>query len=295
MQINSQKERRIQSARNGCLRMRGSGKRQVFLPALVVSICLYTTLPADDKAEAIPDGERIQQQIDASLKDYQVFVREGDEERPLEMISALRWDNVSRGSAIGLTVLYVNKGRPHAACCIYPWQDRLQFEFGALSRGLLRGEKEGVEFWNMATPGAEYHTLGHTPTAAKTKVARLLQMKKLLDRFSLTLLGWNAGDTDRQQLRLMPTPLYRYEIDGEGVIDGAVFSYSAGVDPEALVVLELIEDAQGGHWEYAFIRRTTGKLEGYVDGQMIWTVDRYPDTRDPQGPFRGSVVPLLNN
>src|SRR5262245_54376827 len=144
------------------------------------------------------------------MKEFQIFTVEREQEQPLEMVTVLRWDNASRGSAIGLTALYVAEGRPHAACCAYPYEGRLQYEFGVVSRNARRGERRGTECWNLPSRAVQYRVVEGAAAPGKSKTERLLQMKKVLERFKLVLLGWTEGDADRQELRLMPRPLFRY-------------------------------------------------------------------------------------
>jgi hypothetical protein len=60
-------------------------------------------------------------------------------------------------------------------------------------------------------------------------------------------------DGKRWELRLLPTPLYRYPPARAGVVDGALFALmsNAGTDPEVLLLLEAKEVGGKTHWEYA--------------------------------------------
>jgi hypothetical protein len=95
------------------------------------------------------------------------------------------------------------------------------------------------------------------------------------------MLGWKRDDTDRESLRLLPRPLYRYETSDGPIIDGAVFAFVMGTDPETLLLIEAVENADGTAWQYAFARRTSGELEGRHAGKVVWKAARYPETKDP--------------
>ncbi|HVW38265.1 MAG TPA: hypothetical protein VHB99_13210, partial [Pirellulales bacterium] len=110
-------------------------------------------------------------------------------------------------------------------------------------------------------------------------------------------LGWRADDSDREELRLLPRPLYRYETDrheaaGGDVLDGAVFAFVMGTDPESLLLIESTKQGDAAKWQYAFVRRTSGELEGRHRGQVVWHAERFPETHDAQGPNFG-VVSLI--
>ena len=49
----------------------------------------------------------------------------------------------------------------------------------------------------------------------------------------------------------------------------------------------------GPRWEFAFARRTSGGLEGRLDGKVVWNARRFPQMGSPSGVNRG-VVEALN-
>jgi hypothetical protein len=85
---------------------------------------------------------------------------------------------------------------------------------------------------------------------AATTGARLLQMRRLAQEFA----GHSVDrDMKRWELRLLPTPLYRYPAAKTGVVDGALFALvsNAGTDPEVLLLIEAREVDGKLRWEYA--------------------------------------------
>ena len=75
---------------------------------------------------------------------------------------------------------------------------------------------------------------------------------------------------DRVQLRLLTTPLYRYEKESEQILDGGLFCFADGTDPEAVLVIEAVRDGDALSWEYAFMRRTTLPVTGQLDDGNVW-------------------------
>ena len=55
------------------------------------------------------------------------------------------------------------------------------------------------------------------------------------------------------------------------VVDGAVFAFAQGTDPELLVLLEARRSGESLAWHYAFGSATLFLLEGYVDETQVWT------------------------
>jgi hypothetical protein len=117
-------------------------------------------------------------------------------------------------------------------------------------------------------------------------------MKTLAEEFESTLVGWKQDNTDREELRLLARPLYRYEPDGGDVIDGAVFAFAMGTDPESLLLIEAVKRGAASQWQFAFARRTSGELEGRHRGKVVWKADRYPANRDPRQPHFGIPTPI---
>jgi hypothetical protein len=88
------------------------------------------------------------------------------------------------------------------------------------------------------------------PAPAATPASRLIQLRRLAQEFK-----GHEIDLERKkwELRLLPTPLYRYPTAKTGVIDGALFALvsNAGTDPEVLVMIEAREVDGKLRWEYA--------------------------------------------
>jgi hypothetical protein len=240
------------------------------------------------------DRTPLQRFSDESLDEFSLFGGEALDE-PLSIVGRLRWDNNSRGSSSGLTAIYARGGRAEAVVCVYPWQGRLVHYFGTLSRGLVRGDLNAAKFWSPDQPGTEFRAIPDADPPHASESARLLQLKALArERFSALLVGWDSNDSDRAELRLQTRPLYRYEQPEGEVFDGAVFAWVTGVDPEALLLIEAVESDGARRWEYAFAPRTSGALEGRLDGEVVWMAERYPLPResDPLAPMRAVTRPL---
>jgi hypothetical protein len=234
--------------------------------------------------------------ITASIKWYEVYPS-ADAKEPAEVLTALRWANNTRGSEDGVTVLFVHGGRPLAAACIYPWAKRLEHDFESLSREKIVARRDGLDVWRPQTAGVTFADIPDAPAPAATRALRLRQMKSLAEKFQATLLGWKNDNSDREELRLLSRPLYRYNPKGGAVTDGAVFAFAMGTDPEVLLLVEAVkrgdEESDVVKWQYAFARRTSGELEGRLGGKAVWKAQRFPTQNDPRSPHytRGTPLP----
>jgi hypothetical protein len=110
-------------------------------------------------------------------------------------------------------------------------------------------------------------------------------MKAIAARFKATMTGWQGDNTDQEELRLLPRPLYRYELKNAkepdpNLLDGALFAYVQGTDPEVVLVLEAIGTAEKAVWQYAFVRATSGGLEVKLGREVVWTAQKAPTHRN---------------
>jgi hypothetical protein len=114
-------------------------------------------------------------------------------------------------------------------------------------------------------------------------------MKGLADRFKVAITRWKADKSDREELRLLPRPLYRYEPSeapgrGSGWIDGGVFAFVQGTDPEGILLLEAVDPDGSPRWQYAFARATSAALEARLDKTVVWAVDVLAGRTTPRDP-----------
>src|SRR5256885_566548 len=79
-------------------------------------------------------------------------------------------------------------------------------------------------------------------------------------------------DAKRWELRLLPTPLYRYPFAKTGVVDGALFALmsNAGTDPEVLLVIEAREVEGKSRWEYACGRFSDWELRVHRKDKEVY-------------------------
>jgi hypothetical protein len=247
-----------------------------------VLLLLVPTLGWSEEDAAGP--ATLRELIDDAVTQMEVF-RAGEDESAKPLV-ALRWANNQRGSEDGTTLLYIRDGRPLATACLYPWQGRLIHDFEALSRDKVEARRRGSTniVWRPKESGVAFADIPDAPVPEATPAQRLRQMKSLSEQFQSTMLGWKLDDTDREELRLLPRPLYRYEAAEDSIIDGAVFAFVMGTDPESLLLIEAVRENGKEKWQYGFARRTSGQLEGRHRDKIVWTAVRYPEEHDPAKP-----------
>jgi hypothetical protein len=71
---------------------------------------------------------------------------------------------------------------------------------------------------------------------------------------------------------LLPQPAYRYAEEGK-IVDGAVFIYAHGTNPECCVLLEAYQDDKGSRYRYAVAPMSIYKLETRYKDALVWSVE----------------------
>lgn len=247
---------------------------------------------SDDK---VPEGKStLHRMLDESAAKYTLYA-DADRQNSLKLRCVLRWANVTRGSADGATYIWTRNGRPLATVCVYPWAGRLCDNFQSLAEGPITAVREGQTVWQCSQRGVEYRPVPDADRPQASAAERLRQLKSLARDFRTTLLGWNADDSDREELRMLPRPVYRYEATSAGPLDGAIFAFVQGTDPEAFLLLEDARTGEGDgkyEWRYALARRTSGRMETRFRGEIVWKAERLLDYSDPKRDYFQFSVPL---
>lgn len=237
------------------------------------------------------EPKTLRELIDSSTAWYEVFAN-SEAMDPAKPLVALRWANNARGSEDGATLLFIHDGLPLATACVYPWAKRLEYGFGTLSRDKIVARRDGVVVWQPQESDLKFADIPRAPAPEGTRPARLRQMKTLAERFQAAMLGWKADSTDREELRLLPRPLFRYDPRTGIVVDGAVFAFVTGTDPEVLMLIEAVKTGDQAKWQYVFVRRTSGKLEGRLDRAVVWQAEKFPPQHDPRLAYFTIGTPL---
>jgi hypothetical protein len=267
---------------------------------LVVSygLCVLSALRGVAQEETRPAEdsqiEKVRAELERSI-DWNQYYLDG-RDKPLKPHVIMKWNNQVRGggTVIGLPVVWTDESRPQVIASIYPWEGILTQEYDVLARDVKVVAKANDRVvWRPATTGIDFRPFPRAPSPAKTQAQRRLQLKELAEQFEVTMIGWSLEKTDREQLRLLPQPLYRYGVEGKDVLDGAIFGYVIGTDPEAALMIEAFRTQDGKYqWQYAFVRQTSGGLEAKLQGEVVWTAEKRPGEDDRTKPHFRLLRPL---
>jgi hypothetical protein len=125
--------------------------------------------------------------------------------------------------------------------------------------------------WKWAPPGSgiTWKAVPDAPAVGKTAVERARQMKEIARKFTASA---SSKKVQFVELRLVDQPLYRYADPDHGLIDGTLFSFAAGTNPEMLLLVECRREPRGNPvWQYGCARMSAANCEAKIGDTIVWT------------------------
>lgn len=181
------------------------------------------------------------------------------------------WDTPEGRSIGGALYLWTLNGRPAATIELWTSNDiKDGYKFHSLHEGTLDASSNSSQTWNSKTPGIRFQPLPKSDPPAEDKSLRLIQMQAIAqDRFMSIIMANNA----KTHLKLMPEPIYRYQELPRDVLDGAMFAFAMGDDPECVLIFEARIIENKPQWFYAFGSQTTRRVDCKLDNIRVWSND----------------------
>ncbi len=251
---------------------------------MLVLLLLVSTLAAEDDAATFQAWLKF---YAAAAAQYEIEAQDGDGDfHPLKLqpTPILQYTNPERGlQQHGASFVWTRNGQPLCIGSIWtvippedPQHRWISHELHSLATGPLRSmheprmSKRGpVPQWETEQPGIVWTAVPDAPEPAATASLRLVQMRRIAEQYTARLTSQVANERPGD-LRLLPKPLYRYPADAEGALDGGLFAFVQGTDPEVLLLLEAEKRSEGPRWRIAFARFTNATAAVQRDGQTVW-------------------------
>jgi hypothetical protein len=249
--------------------------------------------PKDEKARA----EEFRAFAKREAMAYTIRLEGSDQPLKLQPEPVLKWSNPVMGTIYGDVFVWTANGRPEAVASIYRFfshDPHRANEFHSLALGKLTAERDGTVVWTPSRPGVELKPIPGAPAPAGSPAARLRQMRALAQEF--TGRQTNRAGVDRD-MRLLAQPLYRYEGTKGDLIDGGLFVFVQGTDPEVFLLIEARRPRGGAlQWRFGATRMHGIDLRLYHRGPEVWSAPEIPpsqvfDSREPYCVFRYDVAP----
>ncbi|HWB13241.1 MAG TPA: hypothetical protein VG826_28705 [Pirellulales bacterium] len=218
------------------------------------------------------------QLIRAELPRWKIAMGEDAAALTLNPKPILRWTNPATGRMHGEIYLWTGDGRPEAVMSLYKvWEPAWGFsgEFLSLSPATLVGERSQTVAWRSDTPGIVFRDVPDAPPPAGAAPRRLQQMRSMANDFTAVLIDYRQNsEGERQSLRLLTNPLYRYSSPKNDVVDGALFAFVVGTDVEVFLLLEARGTKDVNRWQYALARLNSDEIAAFWKEQEVWRVDK---------------------
>jgi hypothetical protein len=261
-------------------------------PSVMLSLVLAAQSPAAAEAQKTADASA--ERLAFMKESVQIYELTAGTDRPVTLklqtkpvfrLGKQQADNLEDGAIFLWTG---EQDRPEAAIQVFRIKDEYEpnglwiQEFTSLADTGITATRDGQPWWTPREPGLELKSFPDAPKPAGGAAQRLRQMRSLAD-------GFRASDNFKRkgwsELRLLPTPITRYGKAGTPLIDGALFAFVLGTDPEVFLFIEERAGKKGPEWQYALAPMTVYAVKGWYHKDLVWELpDRFP-SYNPTKPF----------
>jgi hypothetical protein len=201
-------------------------------------------------------------------------VTESDKPVLLRGEPIFRYDDKARGIQDSTIWAWGAGGRPAAILKLEvnparPTDRHWLYGIVSLSSSLIKVEGDEGWQWSASQPGLVPQDIPEAAAPAGTESLRLGQMKQLSRRFEAHEY---SGPHGRLQLRLLAQPIHRYADASSGLVDGAIFGFAYGTNPDLLLVIEARRQGEAlPRWQYGVARLGAGRLILGIDNKEVWS------------------------
>lgn len=235
-------------------------------------------------ADPVPDDVHLEYLL-GRQQQFTLMMQDAAKSRgELQSTPVFRWKNPVSG-ADGGVFLWTYQGRPVLLAKTHLNDKRRCYVESMTPMTSQRFElRQGSSvYWSPASSDAQRHTFSDIDPPSDSKGLRLTQMRSVARKFRITSL-WGEPTRTEWELRLLTTPLHRYDSPSASVIDGAIFGYAQGTNPEAVVIVEALRTEHGPIWEATPARLTGYEVKAWLNDKLVLQVPYQQQTRN-NGPY----------
>jgi len=270
--------------------------KQICLLMATVLVHLHHGLNAQDTEPAQPD-EPNPVEAESLLRARSIRVsRPSDGSKvPLVKTPVLRFSDPARENDAGSLWVWGQTGRPQLFVEIYhgasnPNNRICVHAMSLTSTELLQADTDAGQ-WKPRTAQFELQEVPDARPPSDKAVVRLREMKAAARGVSAHEF-WDPNNT-RYELRLLVTPVYRYSDPETGLVDGAVFAFVHGTNPEIVMFVEArAGERNGSKWYRGFAPVGSAELVVVEGEKVVWRRDRAPGVVGrPSDPYWLFVLP----
>lgn len=237
-----------------------------------LALCVLLLAPLGQVVTA-PDEATVTkaslEQILADLSDFEVAATvKPTRKLILSGEPVLRWNYPVRNVDDAALFVWLGKDRPEVITTVMSYHDgagipRRAYELLSISPEPLDALQNGNRVWGPEKPGFTWRSLPKAPAPGRTPLERRRQMHDLAAKFQAAV----QSDKNRYELRLLSKPLYRYQNANSDILDGCLFAFVEGTDPELILAIESSVSDPG--WKFATGRMTRYQIEVRFDNKVV--------------------------
>jgi hypothetical protein len=221
-------------------------------------------------------------QLAEAFEVYETRAGELQQALPIEQ-PLLRFSDDTVPGLDGTLWAYGREGRPRVLLCVFTHvpagrpREWLSEAVSLADAEIEVGNVDGNEAarWSPPGSGLVWKPFPNAPAPGKTAEERLAQMQKLASRTE----GRQFAERGIRpyDMALSSEPMLRYSEAAAGIVDGAIYGFVRGRDPELALLLEARKDSGQETWQYAVARLTAAPAFVEIDGREVWAGDTPKD------------------
>jgi hypothetical protein len=179
------------------------------------------------------------------------LLRYNDETRGF--LDAGVWRVGEKGRPTGFVTIELYRADEGTALLTHEFISLAQARFSMVLPGRMEWTPRGTELTTAVLPDAR--------PPSDTAAGRLQQMRQFARRFAVH----EEYHKDKVECRLLPSPLDRYADPDKRIVDGALFAFANGTNPE----LGLFLECNDKEWTYGLFRMGAAALFIDLDGKPV--------------------------
>lgn len=198
----------------------------------VLLVLLLSISPLAQLVAADPESEK--RLVDMKRRVEELDLRGTDAKFSLKPL--LRFTDPTRRLEDASVWTLGEKGRPKAILVLEKYSNRRypSYELTVTSNAPPSSISNDTFTWRPDRESIEWKTLRSSTPPSNRQRTRGMQMKQIARKFSVS----EKFEGQTYQLRMLPKPLLRYEDEKANLVDGSIFVFSHGTNPELLLLVE---------------------------------------------------------
>lgn len=265
------------------------------LLGLSLLLSLHQRMSAQESERPKPDEKMAES--DSLLRARSIRVSRANDGSTVSLLPSpvLQFSDPARENDTGSLWVWGKSGRPRLMAEIFHGasdpDNRIWVHAMSLTSTELLNAETDAGRWTPQTSAFELQEIPDIRPPGDNAVVRLRQMKAAARRVAAHEI-WDPDNT-RYELRLLVTPVYRYRDPETGLLDGAVFAFVHGTNPEILMFVEArAEEGDTLRWHRGFAPLGSAELVVVEEEHVVWRKDRAPEVVGrPTDPYWLFILP----